>query len=98
MAEERKEAWMDTWHTEVKKEANLCHAEFACSMLNSSLQIYEGVRSPLQECLSFHFDSETVEEFIVVKVNSQIKKILDMITHISSIKALCSTNSVVEEG
>ena len=88
---------MDTWHIEVKKDVNICHTEFSCTMLNYALQIYESVRSPLQECLSFHFDSDTVEEFIVVKVNSQTKKVLDMLTLMRSIKALCSKSANVEE-
>lgn len=97
MAEERKEAWMDTWHIEVKKDVNICHTEFACSMLNCALQIYESVRSPLQECLSFHFDSNTVEEFIIVKVNSQTNKVLDMLTFMGSIKTLCSKSANAEQ-
>eukprot|EP00795_Rhopilema_esculentum_P017789 gene17789-9467_t len=97
MAEERKESWMDTWHIEVKKDVNICHIEFACTMLNSALQIYEGIRSPLQECLSFHFDSDTVEEFIVVKVNSQVKKILDLLSLMRSIKQMCCKNFVADD-
>ena len=97
MAEERKEGWMDTWHVEVKKDVNICHTDFACSMLNYALQIYENVRSPLQECLSFHFDPDTVEEFIVVKVNSPTNKALDMLAFMRSIKAICSRTANAEE-
>eukprot|EP00794_Sanderia_malayensis_P000314 gene314-944_t len=86
MAEERKDGWMDSWRIEVKKEVNMCHVEFAFSMLTSALQIFEGVKSPLQECLSFHFSDETVEEFIVVKVDSQMKIALNLMSLIRSLK------------
>ncbi len=93
MAEERKEGWMDAWRVDIKKETNVCHVEFACSMLNSALQIFEGVKNPLQECLSFHFNEDTVEEFIVAKVDSQIKKTVDLISLMRSIKSNCVLDS-----
>ena len=93
MAEERKEGWMDAWRLEVRKESNICHVDFACSMLNSALQIFEGVKSPLQECLSFHFDEDTVEEFIIVKVDSHIKKSLELLAFMGSVRSICYTNN-----
>ena len=87
MAQERVDGWLDPWHIEVKKQFNDCHLDFACTMLNSCLQIYEAVKWPLEECLSFHFDGESVNEFITVKVDGNMKKSLDLLTKLRSIKS-----------
>lgn len=86
-AEERIGGWMDSWRIEVSKELNFGHLEYICTILNQSLQIYESIRGPLLECLSFHFYEETVREFVKVKLDSKLKKGLEMLNLVQTNKA-----------
>lgn len=79
--------WMDAWHTEVSKELNFGHLEYICTILNQSYQIYESIRGPLLECLSFHFYEETVREFVKVKLESKLTKTLEMLGQVQAQKS-----------
>ena len=62
------------------------HLEYICSILNQSYQIYESIRGPLLECLSFHYYEETVREFVKVKLESKLSKTLDMLGTVQALK------------
>jgi len=87
MIEIRIEAWMDRWHVEVKKEVNFGHLDYACSVLNAAIHSYETVRCPLQESLSSLYDEETVREFILVKLETPLKRALDILSRIRDVKS-----------
>lgn len=88
-AQERLDGWIDSWHVDVVKQINYGHLEYISSLLNRSISSYEAIRSPLLECLSYHFYEETIQEFVKVKVDSKLKKAMDLLTKVQSVESIC---------
>ena len=92
-AQNRMEGWMDAWHVEIKKEVNVGHFDYNCTLLSQAIQTYEGIRGQVLECLSFHYYEDTVCEFVKVKIESSLTKALDMLAKIESVKSFQSNNN-----
>lgn len=73
MLQERVDGWMSDWHTEVVKDVNLGHIDFIYNLITQTVQLYESTRSPIQECLSYHFFDETVQEIVKTKIDNKLK-------------------------
>ena len=73
MLQERADGWMNDWHTEVIKDVNLGHIDFIFNLIIQTIQLYESIRSSIQECLSCYFFDETVQEIVKTKIDSKLK-------------------------
>ena len=86
MLQERTDGWMNEWQTSVTEDVNLGHIDFIYNLVTDIVQLYESTRTPIQECLSYHFFDETVREIVLTKIDSKLKITTSTMQKIQSVK------------